>query len=143
MMNHILGWILIIGSVVILAVAVYFWSRVSQQSSWSEGRARIIQSSVSYDWELYRSDIQYEYTVGGNTRIGEKVRSGMLQYNWRGPAARTCAKYPVGSEHPVFFDEGDPTDAVLETGGDAGFVPLALVVGGVFLLVGLGFLVGK
>lgn len=69
------------------------------------------------------------------------MRTGLVTYNWQGPANRLCEKYPVGARVPVFVSISDPAVAVLERGGDSAFLPVILIVAVFFALVGLALLV--
>ena len=136
-MHHIVGWICLLAAAGVFAGALNFMKRVSSQATWREGRGRITQSDVVNQFDTYKPEIRYEYAVNGAMLVGTKVRSRLLQYNWRSPADRLCARYTIGSEHKVFINAADPTDAILETGGDHGFFILAF--GMVALLAVTGF----
>jgi hypothetical protein len=57
----------------------------------------------------------YEYTVNGQKYMGSKINFGMeVGYGWAGMAERIIAKYPVGGMVQVYYDPGDPIQAVLE-----------------------------
>ena len=79
----------------------------------------------------------YRYEFGGQQLVGNTVRSGLVSYNWRGPAERICERYAVNSKIRVYVDPRQPSRAVLEPGRDRKFLALMGAVGAVFLLVGL------
>lgn len=69
------------------------------------------------------------------------MKSGALQYNWRGPAERILGRYPPGSEVVVFVDPTNACAALLEPGGSkfhpvfVGLSAIALIVGVAALLI--------
>ena len=79
----------------------------------------------------HESSIVYVYRVGGKEYRGDRVR-----FSWemnRAEAEATVAKYPVGASVRVYYDPDDPSDAVLETGGDA-YVYQVMIGLGVFFV---------
>ena len=136
-MPALIGWLLIASAAVFPALGIYLNNRASRQSVWPKHRCRIIRSVVVNLHETYKADVQFEYAVSGATLTGTTIKSGLLQYNWRSPAERLCAKYPVGSECTVHVNPANPNDAVLEPGGDK-FSIVAIVLISAFLgLLGL------
>ncbi|HXI47980.1 MAG TPA: DUF3592 domain-containing protein [Steroidobacteraceae bacterium] len=84
----------------------------------------------------------HEYSYNDVKYTSSKIRSGLLCFNWRGPAERLCERYRANSAIQVLVNPADPTDAVLEPAGGAGFVALAYVVAAFFVIVSLAF-IGK
>jgi hypothetical protein len=140
---HILGWLLLAIATGLLATALYIKVNASRQIGWRIGRCRIVQPEVVNLYETYKPIIRFEYSFGGGTLLGEKIRSGLLQYNWRAPAERLCSQYPVGSEHKLYINEDDPTDAVLEPGGDRVLLPVTVLAFGLLSVLGVSILLSK
>ena len=66
----------------------------------------------------YRPEISYTYTLNSTEFTSSRVTFGDFLYSSfaRGASQRRVAKYPVGSTVCVFYDPGDPREAVLEPG---------------------------
>ena len=127
-MPALIGWLLIASAAAFLALGIYLNSRASSQSLWPKQQCRIVRSEVVNLYDTYKADVQFEYVVSGATLTGTTIRSQLLQYSWRSPAERLCAKYRVGSEFTLYVNPANPNDAVLEPGGDNhSFVAIALI----------------
>ena len=83
--------------------------------------------------------MEYAFCYDGIEYRGKNIRSHLAVYNFKGPAARLCARYPSGASVEVYVDPSNPARSVLEPGGDVrllwvGFpVSLVLIVLGAFL----------
>ena len=136
-MSPLIGWLLVASGAVFPALGVYVNSRASRQSLWAKERCRIVRSVVVNLYETYKADVQFEYTFSGAKLTGSTIKSGLLQYNWRSPAERLCAKYPVGSECTVYVNPANPDDAVLEPGGDKFSIVVVVLISAFLGLFGL------
>ncbi|HEY2329635.1 MAG TPA: DUF3592 domain-containing protein [Verrucomicrobiae bacterium] len=85
----------------------------------------------------YSAAMEYRYEVGGQKFTGEKVRFGMAVSS-SANATATVNAHPVGSATEVFYNPGDPQEAVLSPG-----VSGSDFMGGLFItpfnMVMLGF----
>jgi Protein of unknown function (DUF3592) len=140
---HILGWLLLAIATGLLATALYIKLHASRQIGWCTGRCRIVQSEVVNRYETYKPIVRFEYSFGGDTLLGKTIRSGLLQYNWRASAERRCSQYPVGSEHKLYINEDDPSDAVLEPGGDRVLLPVAVFAFALLSVLGVSILLSN
>jgi hypothetical protein len=139
-MNAFSGTLMLMLGVAIPVIGAYMSSRAQRELSWVKLRARIVSSDVIFDGELYEPAIRFEYRVGASAYTGSKVRTGLIKFNWKGPARRMCERFPVGTEVPVFVDPVNPLSAVLEPGSDPRLVPTTVGIGLVFALIGLALL---
>lgn len=131
------GWIALAGGVITLAIAITSkWSH-KRQSQWICVPGIVSTSEVTFDGELYDPTVTYSYTVSGRQFIGRVVRSGLVCFNWRGPAERICKRYAPGMKVQVYVDQNNPSSAVLEPGGDRAFQPLLFAAAAILSLVGL------
>lgn len=106
-------WLLILAGTALLVAAALTSSR-NRRIMWTEVCGTITHSEVGFDGEQYHPWIQYAYSFGSQTHIGNTVRPASLNYNWPGPARRVCRRYPVGAEVVVYVDPSRPGTAVLE-----------------------------
>lgn len=88
----------------------------------------------------YQPHVTYVYTVNGESYAGHVPRAGGYSFGSETVADYLLAQYPVGSTVSVHYDPDEPSRAVLEPGGDAGwrlFAGAGVVSGiiGVVLLI--------
>jgi Protein of unknown function (DUF3592) len=93
-----------------------------------DGRTRITT--------VYRSDVQYAYTVGGR-----EFHSNAWKWGWtalypdEASARAPIAKYAVGASVPVFYNSENPEEAILEPGNKDGR-GAQLIFGAMFVFAG-------
>ena len=64
---------------------------------------------------MYRPNVVYEYSVNGQRLMGNRINFGMsVGYGSPSVAERVTTKYPIGSVVQVYYNPGDPSQAVLE-----------------------------
>ena len=134
-MRELIWWLVLSVGVVTVIVATLGRSRFKVQEGWIETRGVVTASGVTLRDELFAPEIRYSYAVSGQDFVGETVRSGLVCYNWRGPAEKICKRYAVGTPVRVYVDPKDPTNAVLERGGDRVFTPLLYGVAALLIVV--------
>ena len=92
---------------------------VFRARGWPTTRGKITLSLVlnrsDADSDSYAVNIAYEYTVSGQTFIGNGPRVGFGTGSRRA-AERLCKKYPQGSRVTVHYDPTNPRRSVVETG---------------------------
>ena len=133
----IVAWLALIAGVTTLVVGFKARSKAKRQVDWVSVPGTVTSSEVKYDGELYVPAVTYRYEVAGQQLIGNTVKSGLVSYNWRGPAKRICERYAVNAEVRVHVDARDPSHAVLEPGGDTAYLPLVCAVSALFLAIGI------
>jgi len=121
-----IGWILLFGSACIAALGLWLKSRYRTQHQWSQVPAVIIESAVGLNGDSFHVLIRFEFSWRGRRFVGDTPRSGIISFNWRGPADRLCAKFPVGAQVIAYVDDLNPQSAVLEPGGDRWMLPFFL-----------------
>ncbi|MEM7147354.1 MAG: DUF3592 domain-containing protein [Verrucomicrobiota bacterium] len=86
---------------------------------------------------MYSPVFEYRYEVSGGVYTGDRVTLGKSSCSVKSWAEKQAAKYPVGAEVEVFYDESDPSVSMLESAAMKGvWLVLLLLVG--LGLVGLG-----
>jgi Protein of unknown function (DUF3592) len=102
-------------------------SHVSRsQSTDSDG-----DTSISYS-----ARVAYTYQVGGQAYSGQNNAFGFNpSYSSESKAQAEAARYPVGSQVPVYYDPGKPSDAVLER--QASGSKVAMILGIIFIVIGI------
>ena len=86
--------------------------------------------------DSYSPEVCYHYQTGGQEYDGSKIGFGFQQsFNSRSQAEQALSRFPEGSQVTVYYNPANPAEAVLER--KAGGSTLSLVLGIIFLLVGL------
>jgi Protein of unknown function (DUF3592) len=109
------------------------------EATWILSPGSVVRSEIRSTLETYSPKITYEYTYGGVKRIGDKLRSELLQYNWKSPSQRLISRYPVGKMVTVYVNPDDPNETVLEPGGDP--AAFRIVICSSYLITAIGCLV--
>ncbi|MFP2904287.1 DUF3592 domain-containing protein [Pyxidicoccus sp. 3LFB2] len=68
---------------------------------------------------LYRPQVEYTYTVDGQTYTGEALGRDVVEVSSKQHAQSHAARYARGATVPVFYDPEDPSQALLEPGVQA------------------------
>ena len=139
-MSHVLIWMCLTAAVTVVVVAHVTHIRAQRQLDWPIVAGSVLRSEVKWDGELYAPEVTYEYSYNDAKYTSSKIQSGLLTYNWRGPAERLCERYRADSAIQVLVNPVDPTDAVLEPAGGAGLIALAYVIAAIFVVVALAFI---
>lgn len=110
--------------------------RVLRQGNWLEARGHVESGSVVWTGETYSARVVYNYAVDGVQFTGNIVKSGAVEYNWRGPAERVLSRYPPGRDVVVFVDPKNHCHAVLEPGG-SNLYPVFVAISAIAFAVGV------
>jgi Protein of unknown function (DUF3592) len=140
---------LLFGALAALCIGVgYHTLRTARQSlDWPSTSGEIVHAeveehvSVNRDKDgkrtstdiTYASNVVYEFRVAAQNYQGHRVR-----FDWettRAEAEATVAKYRVGTNMSVYYDPADPSNAVLEPGGDVFTFEVLIGLGFFFLFV--------
>jgi hypothetical protein len=136
-MEGFIGSMLILFGVIGALSGAIAWSLARKQLEWEPVEGSVCVSDVQFNSDFYQPRIEYTYSYRGRAFRGQKVRSFSLMVNWRGPAQRDVARYPLGSTVTVFVNPANPWDPVLERGGDRRFLVFILSVSAILLMMGL------
>jgi hypothetical protein len=112
---------LLLGAAV-LALGVYDVLRARRSRPWSTVIGEILDSEVvnrgSSFFPEWLAQVRYRYAVDGRTYESGRIRlHDPNQRRLRWPAARDCARYPIGAKPQVYVSPDDPAVAVLEPAG--------------------------
>ncbi len=134
---------LALGGALVLLMAQHELAEARRSQTWPTTLGWVVRSHVQRvatdTGYAYYADIAYEYTVGAQRFVGQRVRFSETGY---GPGAQreramlTVQRYPVGQPLPVFYDPRRPSAAVLERRLSPGLRVPALL-GLAMLLAGL------
>jgi hypothetical protein len=127
--------------VFLIGVAIWLTSRFKEQGAWPQVSGFVTDSHVDFTGQQYLPVIRYEYTFQSRHFLGDTVRSGIILYNWSGPARRLCARYPNGAQVTVYVSAINPSRSVLEPGGHAAFRPVLLATSAVMIVITILILV--
>jgi hypothetical protein len=131
------------------AFLIYYSFRSRKKADASQGwpstnglvtEARVSHStSTDADGEAqdsYSPQVRYHYSIAGQEYEGSKISFGMQQsFSSRSKAEQALTSFPQGSQVALYYNPANPSEAVLER--KAGGSTLSLVLGIIFLLVGL------
>ncbi|MDB6018417.1 MAG: hypothetical protein JWR19_2906 [Pedosphaera sp.] len=110
------------------------WSRTDGVISF----AHTIEHPDLDSGSVYGVESSYDYKVAGIDYTGTRVRFGMFESSIA-HAQTFVDRYPPGKTVAVFYSPTDPANSVLEPGIFGGtWIPL--VVGGMFLIFGIGLI---
>jgi hypothetical protein len=99
------------------------------------------QTSSSTNTANYKADVAYRYKV--HDRDYSSGRITLADYSSTASRAEGIVnRYPSGAPVTVYYNPGDPSDAVLERGGTSG-IRVLYIIGGVFAAAGVLFLLGS
>lgn len=115
-------------ALVFVVIAVLMWrgwqdKKASVQWPWVEGTV-VVSDIVRHapdphddlrhvGWLL---KVEYDYSVGGQTYRGNRVRALPERFFTEADAHQALAAYPVGSKVKVFHDPAQPASSVLKPG---------------------------
>ena len=133
------GIFMLVGGGFVWGLGVNPWLEARASQGWKEVPCTIISSGVSSHrtskgGTSYSLNIQYDYSVEGQTYTGDRYdfsKTSSGGRSWRERATRT---YPAGKQTVCYVDPNDPSEAVLVREGGLSWF---LIIPGVFFLVGL------
>jgi len=111
---------------------------------WPHTSGKIVSSSVEASQgstgtgrSAWHADIEYEYTVNSQSFINYRVSFGDYGSSDKSHAQGMVSRYPVGITVAVYYQPDDPGESILEPAGTKTGIMLKLVVGSVFLFLGV------
>jgi hypothetical protein len=82
-------------------------SRVVAQNETNDG------ASFTREWRI---DLNYRYTVGGQTYQGQRIRAMLPRFSTEAEALAVQQRFPAGAQVPVFYDPAKPGSSLLIPG---------------------------
>jgi hypothetical protein len=131
-----IGVVLAVSGIVGVYICVRASDRAMSQVAWLKVSGSVIGAEVLYDGEMYYPSITYKYTYGDAKFTGNKFKTVLLQYNWRGPSERVVQRFPKDASIEVYVNPDNPEEAVLEPGGTAGY-SFIIVIACISILAGV------
>jgi hypothetical protein len=129
----------ILVGIILIAFGLFTMRRETQSSHWPGVEGKIISSQVKVtdmsDRIDYKAEIEYEYTVNGQTYRGTRLSVDPSYVPSRSYAEGITQRYPVGRVVTVYYDPDNFAVAVLEK-GIQGRMLILLVVGAFFVFIG-------
>lgn len=131
------------------AFLIYFSLRSRKKAdasqSWPSINGQVTESRVDHSTSIdsdgdqrasYTPVVRYTYQVMGQTYTGKNISfGGQPSYGNPGKAQAALERFPAGEVIAVYYNPENPSEAVLER--QAGGATLSMVIGIIFLLVGL------
>ncbi len=149
-----LGVLLIGGGIGGLVYLSSAQKKARESRSWPTVKGRITQCDVvrkggttgrGVSNVRHEIELTYSYAVDGKKYRGHRIQVFRVSHKLKDDAQRHADRYPVGKEVTVYYNPGDPEDAVLEPGlvpsgsvqGARWACIAGLAVGGIILLFAL------
>lgn len=143
-------WVVVLMGAGAIALGVQDVRTARDSLTWPAVDGRVMQTSIQTERSsrdsatagsvTYRPIVRYAYRVDGVAYEGQQISIGEYATADQADARRVVEQYPTGSAVRVYYRPGQPGEAVLEPGSHG--VPwFFLVLGAVFLVVGLLFVV--
>ncbi len=136
--------VLIVGSVVLAIFFIRPLLHWNSAQSWPSADAKILSSEIEVskakESTSYEAKFTYTFDVDGQEYSGNQY--GFFVFSGSEKASEELvSRYPVGAETKIFYNPGQPSDAVMDRAlGPAVWVcigPIAMtIIGGVVLLLG-------
>lgn len=120
----------------VLTWAMYQSRRAKSQFTWDREPATVTNATLELGKGFY-ANIEYEYFHKGRRIRSNQLHTLEVSLPWPSSAQRTIDKYPVGSVISVYVDPNDPSNAVIEPGGDPKHLPLFITIAAFVFLAGL------
>ncbi len=133
---------------VYLGVKDFLFSQASQK--WPSTSGRVISSNIKrsagssgsrVNTPTYSSDVRYAFTIDGQVFKNNRISFGEYGSSDETHAQGIVRRYPVGKTVTVYYKQDDPSESVLELGGPGLGIALKLLVGPVFVIIGIGLVV--
>jgi hypothetical protein len=142
------GLVILVGALVGFLFLLQEWRTADVSGGWPQTTGTITTSSLSASkhlrsgHETWTVHVAYSFSVGGKAYRGSVIHlGGFPSYDSKAEAHAVQARFADGATVAVFYDPGEPSNAVLERGMDAAAGSLgvgALLVG---LVTALGAVV--
>ena len=140
----LIGVVFLIIGLVLLLVGINQGKKAKAAEAWPTVPGVILSSGLKenrqYDSDdgrttvTYEPQVQYQYSLMGQTYQGDRLAFGKVSYNY-GLASKKLAPYAQGANVVVHYDPADPSKAVLETKAAGGVI--LIVIGAIFMVLGL------
>jgi hypothetical protein len=139
-----LGIALFAGSPFMAVNFVTHFNKVRSSEDWPQTVATISESKV-LDTQNYSNpkirfvpSITYTFEVGGRLYKGNRIAFTASSSSTRTGPDELTSKYPMGTQHRVYYDPSDPQNCVLEKGADwfqyfLLLIPMLFLVGGLWM----------
>jgi Protein of unknown function (DUF3592) len=119
------GCLLVFGLIFFLAGSVFFYFftlhpliKAITAASWPEAQATITKSEVAVDSDsegtTYQPNIEFEFVIDEQVLRSQTWSTGFAGSNSHSRAQAVVQRFPVGSQHPCYFDPNNPAEAVLD-----------------------------
>jgi hypothetical protein len=151
---YVFPWPFLLAGIVILGIGLHSLRNAQASKDWPTTEGTVVSATVRTsasqpgsgknappNGATYHAKISYEYKVDETAYTGTRVAYGDCGSSRPSRAHSIVDRYPEGATVKVFYNPEAPAEAVLEPGTQpqAFFLP---AVGSVFILVGLGMVVG-
>ena len=117
-----------LGGLALAIFGTHRWMLASESTTWPTAEARVSSSEVrshtsknsdGHSSTTFSADIQYSYTVDGQTYFGDHVGFGYHHITPSEFAQALVDKYPAGTTTTISYRPSDPSFSVIEPGARA------------------------
>lgn len=121
---------------IIRGLVAHNWSTVNGVITTSVVESYTIRRNVNnMDATMYRPRVEYEYVIGGESFIGDRIRFGEIGAGDVKYARSFLNRYPVNASVTIYFNGANPGESLLEPGIHRSMW-LKMLYGGGFLFFG-------
>jgi len=154
-------WIWIVIVIIVVVAASIGLSKLSSSRNWPATEGKVMSSSVEEMRQTnqmlinegasnfeYKVNVQYEYSVDGQSYVGNVVSAGLPSiFDSKADADNLVAEYSAGKKIEVFYEPDRPQNAALITAKSIPVVGIAImllmiiaIAGGIIYLLKSGIL---
>jgi hypothetical protein len=124
----------------VLLFSFAYWRQIAQAARWPAVPGVVTFCGIEevYDTvgsggsashtKSYRANLDYTYTVNGNTYTGHQIKLGVTTSGSKASAQAIADRYPVGKKIEVHYDPANPGNAAIERSTASPLLPLVLAL---------------
>jgi hypothetical protein len=130
---------------VAISAAIALWTQYNRkvarlEHSWSRTSGTVLYASLSLGGG-FDIDMAYEYRVEGKRYVSTVLRSQATTWLLPTVPRERLNALQAGTSVEVFVNPSDPSEAVIEPGGDPKYVRMMFFIAGLAFLAGVRFIV--
>lgn len=150
------SWYWIVFVLITFAVAAYGFLKLSSSRNWISTQGKVTsasiepiyknntqQSAVADQSFNYKVNIRYEYSVDGQTFMGDQLTAGLPNIvTHKNDADDLLTTYSPDSISAIYYNPANPSQSALITGKSipiAGFIIIGVMI--IVIIVGISFII--
>ncbi len=133
-----IGFAVLIFNGVLLGIVIYTRRKAAQASNWPTTTGTVKVSTIETRSDSEGGTTEYPVVIYNYNVIGREYESRRVYPGpqWGGTGARkVVARYPAGSQVQVFYNDQNPSEAMLENKAPGWLVWMWVLAGGIDLIL--------